>query len=79
MVTDFADTRKSKPELAKEETQTQAELSHGPEEASVIVISSFQKVQVGSKRGLVESLSLKQLEPSHHGPFPSPLSGASHS
>lgn len=76
MVIDFADTRKLKPELAKEETQTQAELSHGPEEASVIVVSSFQKVQVGSKRGLVESLSLKQLEPSHHGPFPSPLSAA---
>lgn len=54
----------------------QAELSHRPEEASAIVTSSFQKVQVGSKSGLVESLSLKQLGPSHHGPFPSPLSAS---
>ena len=67
MVSDFCGH-----ELAKEDTQMHVELSHRPEEASEIGVSgNFLEEQVGTKPGLVESLSLKQFEPSHHNPFPS--------
>lgn len=56
-------------ELAKGETQAQAELSHGPKEVLAVGVSSnFLEVQVETKPGLVENLSLKPLELSWYSP-----------